>query len=372
MASRIAAPDDHVRDVGRDADQRQSLAQGGDHEGTQDGADRRARAAEERGAADHRPGDGVQVQTGVTRAGVRLRVQHGKQHAGKGRQRAGQHEVDDLGALYANTDLLGSLQVGAHGDGVQAEDGLLEHVGDGHGPDHRPDEDGDVAQVGELEAGVRHVQVVAEELLEGLGIGLRQLLAVGHVIGEAVQEEERAQGRDQRGHPEPHRDGAVDKPDESARKDGQGKGEDQRRGRHVDAEEDQRQGEAVVEEVHHEGGDAVDLRGREIDLAGDHHQHLGQGEDAVLAGQPQDVGHLVEAEEVRVNDLEDHAHDDGHDADADFAILEQKRYQGARNIGPVRGCYLSGHAYVVLCAIQQYVTAVVLFIAAADRLRIAP
>ena len=142
METRIAIPSDQEEWCSAlIADEVEAVLQLGQDQGAEQRADDRTGAAGQRGAADHRRGDGEEDQAGAA-ADVRVdRVDPERlEQPGEAAQGTRDHEVADLDAVCLDAGLGGADQVAADGDGVQAPPGLGEHHVEDRHDDQRPDE----------------------------------------------------------------------------------------------------------------------------------------------------------------------------------------------------------------------------------------
>ena len=132
----------------------EGLAQPGQHDGADDGAEQRAQAAD-----DRRQGDLDRAAHGEGRLGEEVVVVEGVPHARQRRQRRRDHDGDHLAAQHRHADRLGRLGVLADGEPVAAEPAFQQRAAEDEGAggqrqDHVIEEQRPAAQVHDVGAGV--------------------------------------------------------------------------------------------------------------------------------------------------------------------------------------------------------------------------
>ena len=270
-------------------------------------ADHAADPAEQRGAADHRAGDGEKHQVGAALE------RHDRRHARRVEdpREAGEHvredEVADLDPADVDAVLGRADDVSARGEGPESparpgEDRLHEQD-----EPERPEELG-------VEEELVVLRLRAEDVLERLAARHELLRPFGQVQRDAVQEEEHPERRDEGRNAEVGRDHPVHEPD------GGGKEE---RGDHAEPDREVVL-VRVAEDPDDRRGQGVDAADRKVDLAADQEHHLTGRDQRDRGHRLGDVLDVVALEEDGVLRPEEDRQRDGDGEDARLAAPEKR------------------------------------------------
>src|SRR5437899_9520537 len=279
-------PDDRGLPVRGDPHQHQAVLDDPRDAGADEHAQHAPRAARERGPADHRRGDRVELPAlagiGLGRVEARHQDDPGDRGAGSG------NEIEEeLDPLDVDPGQEGGLLVAADGVGAASERGGAErHVGE-HGDRHRdPHRDGQPEEgaLGDGQEGSRDV---------------RDGPALGEPEHQARGEREHPERHDERGDPDVRDERAVHRPHHQPDED-----PEEHRIRRRDPDR-HRVGGPHARERH-------DRAHRQVDPAGEDHEQLAQGDDRDERDLTRYQVEVAGAEEVRRGDPDHrHAEDEG-------------------------------------------------------------
>ena len=314
-----------------DADDDEAVLQDGRDEEADHGAEDRADATEQRGAADHDRRDDVQVGLRLARdrRGAELRQ---RQHTGETGEQPRQRVDLDQVRVDADADPTGRLLVGADGVGVATEAGEVQQ----HHPE-QDDHEGDHRQ---------HRDLPEDVAVADLGLHHQRHGADVHALGEDLREPERHAERAQRD--DQRRDlrlGDQEAVEDAPAEAGHDRGDDaeERRPPPVTADLDHQLRGDHAGEDHHRAD-------REVDAGGDDDEGHADAEDredrGVLGDQP---GVAQRGERVRRHHREHDDDADQHQQDLeglhpDHPLVDAQVLRlGTDSIG-ARGCAGRGHA----------------------------